>query len=340
MRSYAKGVHWRCYWLTAVCFGLFSISVLAGQEPKLRAILGETARMDGVRDLAFSPNSKLVASGYSDGRVRLWDVATAKEKAVLRGHRGMVESLAFSPDGKLLASGSSHGTIRLWEVAAAKEKFVLKRHTKSVRSVAFSRDGKLLASAEDRTVRLWDVAIGKQKAVLRGHRLFSMAFRPDGKLLTSGGSEGTVRLWDVQTRKGKKVALKGKVAENGRPSMEFSPDGKLVARLEGAYESEVRVWDVNTGKQKALLEWRVRRGGAGGPFAFSLDSKLLAAGDEDGYIHLFDLAAGKRNDEVAWHTGSAVGCLAFSPNGKLLATGGYDRVVRVWDLPGAQKPKK
>jgi ATP-binding cassette subfamily B protein len=58
--------------------------------------------------------------------VWLWDVATGKEKATLRGHTAAVYPVAFSGDGKLLASGSADGTVRLWDVATGKEKAVLK----------------------------------------------------------------------------------------------------------------------------------------------------------------------------------------------------------------------
>jgi WD40 repeat protein len=51
-----------------------------------------------------------------DRTVKLWDVATAKEKATLEGHRGLVFSVAYSPDGKRLASASLDQTIKLWDV--------------------------------------------------------------------------------------------------------------------------------------------------------------------------------------------------------------------------------
>src|SRR5262249_23111594 len=112
-------------------------------------------------------------------------------------------------------------------------------------------------------------------------------------------------------------------------------------RLRGAYQSQVVLWDVNTGKRKGILIWDVQRGGEGGPFAFSPDSKLLAAGDDDGFLHLFDLTAREKEESKRdWDTGSDVLCLAFSPNSKLLASGGDDGVVRVWSIPQAKKPDK
>jgi eukaryotic-like serine/threonine-protein kinase len=52
--------------------------------------------------------------------VKLWEVATGKNTATLKGHTQNVRCVAFSPDGKTLASGSADGTIRLWDFPAAK----------------------------------------------------------------------------------------------------------------------------------------------------------------------------------------------------------------------------
>jgi WD40 repeat protein len=71
-----------------------------------------------ISSLALSPEGDVLAVGYADSSVRLWDFSTGEQLKILGGHEEQVVSLAFSPDGTLLASGGADGTVRLWGVPA------------------------------------------------------------------------------------------------------------------------------------------------------------------------------------------------------------------------------
>lgn len=82
-------------------------------SPCLQTLEGHS---DWVRSVAFSGNSKLVASGSSDETVRIWDIEKWQCLQTLEGHSNWVQSVAFSGNLKLVASGSGDKTVRIWDI--------------------------------------------------------------------------------------------------------------------------------------------------------------------------------------------------------------------------------
>lgn len=72
-----------------------------------------------VTAVAFSPDSKWLATGSSDGSVTVWDPSAPRAVATFNGGQAPVRALAFKPDGTVLAAGADDGNVRLWDVKSA-----------------------------------------------------------------------------------------------------------------------------------------------------------------------------------------------------------------------------
>ncbi|MCP5534353.1 MAG: protein kinase [Akkermansiaceae bacterium] len=67
--------------------------------------------------IAFSPDSRLLATGADDNTIAIREVDSGRLIRELRGHRSQLVALAFTPDGRTLASSAADRTLRLWHTA-------------------------------------------------------------------------------------------------------------------------------------------------------------------------------------------------------------------------------
>jgi len=121
-------------------------------------------------DLAFSPDGKTLAVSqgtdfqpHDGAATRLFDVATGRETATLRGDDALHLAVAYSSDGSTLATASENGEITLWDLTTLEERMTLtweganiesSEWSPFIESMAFSPDGRTLVSS-DANARIW-----------------------------------------------------------------------------------------------------------------------------------------------------------------------------------------
>ncbi len=319
--------------------------------------------------LALSPDGGILASGAADHRIRLWDVDSGREIAVLNGHTAAVHSLSFAPAGDLLASGSSDGTVRLWDVSREALWKTIAALTESVWTVEFHPSGKMVAAnTGEKAVGLWNIFTGElvgKPLEVRAGPVWSATFSPDGSRLATASLDGAVRLWTVDGG-GPPIRL----ADHSGPvrCVAFSPDGATLAG--GGEDGTVRLWPQENSGEPVILrghDGAVRR------LAFSRDGAWIASGGEDRMVRIWNAAtgrleathpghggwvndlvfdaggamiisasedktirfrersSGRRRGNLAGHA-DYVRCAVFDPDGEHLATASDDDSVRLWDL--------
>ncbi len=199
-----------------------------------------------VTSVAFSPSADILAAGYEDKTIVLWQYSEygydSEIRSKLDGHTGWVWDVMYSVDGRTLASGSSDRTVRLWDVERGETLHTLRGHTSTVWRVAFSPDGQVLASASwDGTVSLWDPLSGEELRTLRGHTdwITDIAFAPSGEILATASKDGTVLLWAPDREGPPHTLWKHHSPVN---ALAFSPGGQLLATVSD--DGSLRFWGV------------------------------------------------------------------------------------------------
>jgi WD40 repeat protein len=198
--------------------------------------------------------------------------------------------------------------------------------------LAFTSDGRRLATGGiARTVTIWDV---RSQAVVRRLRfsdpVAAVAVSPDGRLLAVQQQADKRRDARVEVRDlGSGRTVFTHRLRFGIGDLAFTHDGRaLVASACCRGGSSVVGWDAHSGAR--LFESPV--GDGAGTFALSSDSRMMAAGTEDGHVMLWDLHSGRQRGPAIKVAGATVPQLALSPDGRLLAVGAFDATVTVWDV--------
>ncbi|KAK9290842.1 hypothetical protein L1049_009046 [Liquidambar formosana] len=153
-----------------------------------------------VTSVASSPSS-LIASGYADGSIRIWDCDKGTCETTLNGHKGATTALRYNKLGSLLASGSKDNDIILWDAVGETGLFRLQGHRDQVTDLAFLDSAKkLISSSKDKFLRVWDLETQHCVQIMSGHHseIWSIDIDPEERYLVTGSSDPELRFYTIK----------------------------------------------------------------------------------------------------------------------------------------------
>lgn len=183
--------------------------------------------------LAVDRTSTLLATGGTDGSIKVWDIVGGYVTHTFRGPSVLVSALHFfeiasssrkssetdrrrrkskgTADAEdeeestttrfRLASGSQDGKIRVWDLHKRSVVASLDSHVSDVQGIDYSpTQNTLVTAGRDKTIRWWDTRSWKVRKVIPCFELVeAVGFIGDGQLTYTAGSNGCFRIWVTDT---------------------------------------------------------------------------------------------------------------------------------------------
>lgn len=215
------------------------------------AVGGLTGHNGQIRGLAFSADSRQIATSSCDSQVKLWNVADRTAVKNFSGHTGFASAVAISRSGKWVASAGWDKTLKVWNAVTGEIKFNIPNQPGVGHSVAFSPDERVFASATSSgNVRIWNLETGNMNRELtfseHPGRVWAIAFKPDDARALAVGADRLLGLWDPTTGAVVKELLP--THRSGVLSLAWSSDGRLLATGSGDVDNKqdgsIGVWAI------------------------------------------------------------------------------------------------
>jgi len=200
-----------------------------------------------IREVAFSPDAKLLATSTPQGTIQRWQVADGRVAGPEMVRSESTSLLRWSPDGHWIAAGGGR-SVQVWDAATGRLLGVpvQLKEGEQVEGCVWSPDGKHLLVVSSNLIvepvaaRLYALpSLQPVGAPLRhGDGLRTACFSPDGKLIATGGEDNVARLWHAADGTPAGPALRHGGMVRG---LAFRRDGRVLAT--GSVDGLLRLWD-------------------------------------------------------------------------------------------------
>lgn len=315
------------------------------------AIFGE--HKSPIRRCKFSNAGHLIASGSSDGTVRVWatpqQATRSDEPRAESSYSAIfcfaeVLSLAWETNNRILLAGTANGIIKLWSMKTSATIADLtdkgQRQSPRIMDLAYCpTQPAFLSSAQSNALARrhsllysWDVA---QLQVERKFPLppevgvNSVCYSPNGKLVFAGCSDGKVLAFDSKNPS----AILGWTAHKGRTNaVAMTKDGSTL--LTAGSDGFLQLWDISNVSdchRRARFTWSLPHASTTTTdLCLSPNSKNVAIPTRDNAFSIYSLNSPFPDPILTLHSHvKMVRCLDWHPSDSVIATGSEDRSIHL-----------
>jgi WD40 repeat protein len=290
-----RGWEWRYLW----------------QLTRSGALVTLTNRNVDAISVSFSPDGKVLAAGWSQGQVDLWDVPSRRcIRTLTESGKAPHACVAFSPVRNLLAATSPQAGVALYDLDASRDSLLWRAPAGKrwqIHKLSFSSDGSRLIISASRSIEV------------PGDDVWT----PGDAVWVANVSSAKIEFEHATGNRGPWFGGAAQLSpDNQRLYLEHcdDPDGRY----------RIQCLDLATGRE--LWQTPPQPDGSVSALALSADGRLLASGSayEDPTIRVWDSGTGTLLKAIGGHTGW-VSELAVSKDGRRLISASSDQTIRFWE---------
>ncbi|KAG5863942.1 hypothetical protein JTB14_010708 [Gonioctena quinquepunctata] len=291
-----------------------------------------------------------LASGGSDGIVRIWDLQYQACILSLKGCQGVINVVEHHPiDNAIFASGDD-GKINCFELTKGELSYIYDAHYSKVTSVVFSCDNRhFISCGRDKVIILWEfgkttplrtipVYEAVEVIVSLPSRFKLPGFESDRESIyvASVGEKGLVRVWDVKKSKevyAQRNSLVTPAVEEGGLSvthLKFDKKSKALALV--TVDQNIIIYHL---KSFACLKQFIGFSDEILDIAFvGKDDSYLAVATNSNDIKLYDNST-MNCQLLKGHSDLVLSVSTSKTKPELMISSGKDNTIRLWVLEGS-----
>jgi WD40 repeat protein/serine/threonine protein kinase len=274
----------------------------------------------------LAADDKTLIAGDSIGRLKFWDIATAKELFSLKISDEPVTLFKATRDARNLVVQSDAHSVAIWDLANRRPVHTIREKEKVNLHFFFDANFFGISSEDYRTMKVYDTATARLAAVFNdpspGVWKWAATVAPKFIFSFSRDTNTSVRVWSLSS---------GRLAADLKGHTDWVYDAKsfhndeMLATVSS--DRTIKLWDLT-----AFREINTIRGHTGEIHGLDVspgERKLLSI--EDGAtIKIWDIAELLKPEALTGHDG-VIYSVAISRDGKTVASAGADHTARVWD---------